>query len=499
MKRNLLIALISIGLPLLGLAQPQKPAAKPAQKPASKGQPLDLKVHVNGLTGGDVIFANYYGDKQYIQDTVKVDAMGNFEIKADTAVPGGIYILVLPNKKYMEVVLTDVQKFSMSTDTADLVKKMKVTGNTENQYFYEYLGYLNDKQKEVEPLQNALKGARDRNQKDSVDMLTKKTGAIDSVVKAYKRDYYKKTHPTTFMAKVLSAMDEPDPLPKGTMSDSAYNAANYWNFRNHYWDGMDFSDDRLIRSPVYANKLDFYLDKLTPQHPDSIAAACDWICEKTRPSKELFKYTVAHITYRYENPKIMGFDAIFVHMVDRYYKTNQVWWVGQEQMTKIINRSNQVAYTLLGKTAVNLSLQDTTGKIRQLQNVQAKYTLVIFWDPTCSHCKKEIPELKQYYDSLHKAGVSFEVYAIYSELDYKTWKAYIKEHHLEWVNVCGKDAQELALAKYYYDVYSTPTIYLLDENKKIFAKRLDVTALKGFFDKRIEEDRKKEKSANTPK
>lgn len=486
MKRNLLIALISIALPFIAKAQPVKTAPK--------AQPLEVKVHINGLKGGDVLFANYYGDKQYIQDTVKADENGNFVLKADTAVPGGIYMVVLPGKKIFEVIITDVQKFSLSSDTTDLVKNMKISGCPENQYFYEYLQYLNTKQKEVEPIQSALKGARERNQKDSVAMLTKKATAIDSIVKQYKRDYYKKKHPTTFMAKVLSAMDEPDQVPydkcpkkaDGTI-DSTF---NYWNFRNHYWDGVDFSDDRLIRTPVYANKLTFYLDKLTPQHPDSIAAACDWICEKARPSKELFKYTVATLTSRYENPKIMGFDAIFVHMVDRYYKTNQVWWVGEEQMTKIINRSNQVAYTLLGKTAVNLMLQDTSGKVTPLQNVKADYTLVIFWDPTCSHCKKEIPELKTYYDSLRKAGVSFQVYAVYSELDYKTWKAYIKEHKLEWINVCGKDAQELATAKYYYDVYSTPTIYVLDKEKKIFAKRLDVTALKGFLDRKIQDDKK---------
>lgn len=489
MNRILLILLAAIGLPAFAQAQT-------AKKPA---QPLELKVHVKGITGGDVLLANYFGDKQYIQDTAKADANGNFVFKADTAMPGGIYIVVLPGKKIFEVILTDEQKFSMETDTADLVGKMKITGSKENQYFYEYLAYVSSKQKEVEPMQNAIKGARERKQMDSVAMLQKKIAAIDSTVKLYKRDYYKKNHPTTFMAKVLSAMDEPDQVPysqcpkkaDGTI-DSTY---NYWHFRNHYWDGMDFSDNRLIRSPVFANKVDFYLDKLIPQQPDSIAAACDWLIEKCRPSPDLFKYTLAHVTYKYETHKVMGFDAVFVHLVDRYYKTGQVWWVGQEQMTKIINRSNQVAYTLLGKTAVNLTLQDTTGKVVPLHNIKAQYTIVVFWDPTCSHCKKEIPELKEYYDSLKKAGVSVEVYAIYSELDYKTWKAYIKEHKLGWINVCGKDAQELATAKYYYDVYSTPTIYLLDDKKAIFGKRLDIPNLRGVLDRRINDDKKKSGTA----
>lgn len=492
MKR-ILSAFFLLGLVFQGAAL----LAQKTTAPAPKKQPLNLKVHVKGLTGGTVVLANYYGDKQYIQDSAKVDPAGNFVFHADTAVPGGIYIMVLPGKKFMEVVLTDVQNFSMDTDSSDLVKNMKVTGCKENQYFYEYLAYLGVKQKEIEPYQNALKSAREHKQQDSIKLMEKKVNDIDSVVKLYKRDYYKKKHPETFMAKVLSAMDEPDYVPlercpkkaDGTI-DSMY---NYWNMRNHYWDGFDFTDDRLVRTPVYANKVKFYLEKITVQHPDSISAACDYIIEKARPSKELFKWAVYYMTYTYETHKIMGFDAVFVHMVDTYYKTKQVWWIGQEQMTKIINASDRISYTLLGKTAVNLMLQDSTGKVIPLHSVKADYTIVVFWEPTCSHCKKEIPELKHLYDSLKTAGVSVEVYAVVSELDYKAWRTFVKEHKLNWINVCGKDAQELGTAKYYYYVYSTPTLYLLDKNKKIIGKRLDIPALKGFLDKKISEDRQKTK------
>ena len=101
--------------------------------------------------------------------------------------------------------------------------------------------------------------------------------------------------------------------------------------------------------------------------------------------------------------------------------------------------------------------------------------------------------------SLHKEGISFQVYAVYSELDYKGWKQYIKEHKLTWINVAAKDAQELANSKYYYDVYSTPTVYLLDEKKIIFGKRLDVDGLRAFLDHQINEDKKKAAaSSNKP-
>jgi thiol-disulfide isomerase/thioredoxin len=457
---------------------------------------LQLKVHVKGLTGGECLLANHYGDKQFIQDTAKVDMNGWMTFQ-DSTMPGGIYLVVLPSKKYFEVVLTDQQKFTVETDTTDMVKNMKITGNKENQYFYEYLNYMADQQKKIEPVQNLIKVTHS---KDSLAKLQKQVSEVDSIVKNYKRAYYKTKHPETFMAEVLSAMDEPDQIPyskcpkkaDGTI-DSTY---NYWNFKHHYWDGMNFTDDRLVRTPVYHNKMKFYLEKLTSPEPDSIMAACDWLIEKTRPSKELFKYTVYYCTVTYETSKVMGYDAIFVHLVNKYYKTNQVWWVSKEQLKKIDDRADQLTYGLLGHTAVNISLKDSLGRMRTLQSVNAKYTVVVFWEPTCSHCKKEIPILKAYYDSLHAAGVSFEVYAVVTEMDKVAWKKYIHDNKITWINVASDDQKELATIKWYYDVYSTPTIYLLDEKKVIFGKRLDADGLKAFVNHRINEDRKKDQKPN---
>jgi thiol-disulfide isomerase/thioredoxin len=234
----------------------------------------------------------------------------------------------------------------------------------------------------------------------------------------------------------------------------------------------------------------YYLEKLTHPHVDSQIVAVTWVIEKTRPAKEVFKYAISYNTYTYETSKIMGYDKVFVHLVNTYYRTNQCWWVGEEQKGKILKRADQLSFVIIGNPAINIQLQDSTGKVIPLQNVKAKYTAVIFWDPTCGHCKTDIPMLKTYYDSLKTAGHSFEVYAVYSELDYKTWRAFVKEKKLNWINVCGKDAQQLGTAKYYYDVHSTPTLVLLDENKKIIAKRFDVSNMKPFLNRRLEEDKK---------
>ena len=159
-----------------------------------------------------------------------------------------------------------------------------------------------------------------------------------------------------------------------------------------------------------------------------------------------------------------------------------------------MKRAQQLQYTLLEHQAVNLFMLDSADRVVELGKVQADYTIVVFWDPECGHCKTEIPQLKLYYDSLKAAGHSVEVYAIYSEFDplnqNTTWKKYIREHKHTWKDVHARTAMDLATAKFYYDVYATPTLYVLDKNKKIIAKRLDPHGLRTVLDRRIEMDKK---------
>lgn len=527
MKHIFLVAsaiLLSVGLVAQTPAKPapapakpapkQAPDSKPLEKPkdpalekpvgvapgkhhavSAKQQNLNLTVHFKQLTGGEVLLAHYYANQNRVLDTAIIDAKGNAVFQADSAAPGGIYIVVMPSKRHFEIVLAEEQKFKVDVpDTNLIIETIKVDGSKENTAFYEHQRFMNDQGKKVEPLRAALEKAKASKNKDSIALINKQIAAIDSAVKKYKVDYQVK-NPDLFMSKVLKLMEEPENIPyskcpkkpDGTI-DSTY---NYWNYRNHYWDGMDWTDERLLRTPVYYNKLKFWVDKVVPQHPDTLAVQMNWLINQSTQADELYRYTLSYLTYNFESSKIMGFDAVFVSIVENNHAQRKAWWVTEETNKKIVDRATQLKFTLIGAQAVDLFLQDSAGRIVQLGKIPTDYTILVFWDPTCSHCKVEIPELKVYYDSLKAAGVSIEVYAIYSEHDNPTWKKYIREHKHTWKDVCARDAKELATAKYYYDVFSTPTLYVMDKNKKIIGKRLDPHGLRNVLNRRIEQDRKK--------
>jgi peroxiredoxin len=449
---------------------------------AGNPEGYSIKITAKGLKPeGMCQLARYYGDKQYIMDSAKVNEKGEVLFKGKEKWAQGIYMFVPPGKnRYFDFVMDEGQNFSIETDTADFIKTMKVKGSDENKFFYEYQNFMAGKQKENMPLQASYKRLKDKN-KDSAKIVADKIAEIDKAVKQYKENFIK-SNPKTFVAKLFRAMDEPEipeaPLLPNGKKDTTF---AYHYFKTHYFDNFDLTDDRLLRSPIFHNKIKFYMDKLTPQIPDSIDISADYLVEKARPNQEVFKYLVYWLTYTYESSKIMGMDAVFVHMVKQYYVTKQAFWMDSTQEYKIIKRMHELEPLLIGKKAPAINMPDSTGKYISLYDVKSKYTVVVFWDHGCGHCKKEIPKLLEAYTNKLKAkGV--QVYAVETEDKPEDWKKFIRDYKLNWINVQELDDYKRAVTKKIYDIYSTPVIYLLDENKIIKAKRIESEQLENLID-----------------
>jgi thiol-disulfide isomerase/thioredoxin len=200
----------------------------------------------------------------------------------------------------------------------------------------------------------------------------------------------------------------------------------------------------------------------------------------------------------------MGMDAVFVNMVEKYYITNMCPWVDEIQLKKIIERAEKIAPNLLGKVAPEFIdiygrpfMKDLNEKIHTLQSIEAEYTLLVFYGPTCGHCKKEIPKIKNTIDSLINLKYNIETFAVATEFDKKEWANFIKNQKIEsWINVAdiSHDSENNPLAssdwRDKYDIYSTPVIYLLDKDKKILAKRINYTQLAEIITRKVTESGK---------
>lgn len=439
----------------------------------------EVKIQVKGLKDTVIYWGNHFGDKQYVSDTLKVDSEGWATASGKEELPGGIYLVVLPNKTYFEVLINKGdQHFTVQTDTIDYIKDMKITGSPENEIFNDHQKFIIDKSMKSQEYRARLEA--NKSNKDSAALLKKNMVDLDKQVKEYRLELVSK-HPNTFMAKIIQTMQEPD-VPeapkdeKGNITDSSFQF-NY--YKAHFLENVDFSDERLLRTPILQGKIKTYTQQLTVPLPDSIIPSIDTIIEKSRANKEVFKYCVANLANYYETSNIMGYDKVFVHIAEKYYLTKDAYWADSTLKAKIHERVMKIKPNILGEIAYNMVMPDTSFKLHALHDIKAKYTVIVFWDPTCSHCKHEVPMLSQYYDSVRTKGVSIEVFAVGIESDVELWKKFIKDNKLKFLNV--SDLYNNTNFRNYYDIYSTPVIYLLDENKHIIAKRLDTEKIRDFI------------------
>ena len=443
-----------------------------------------IKFRIHGIKDTTCLIANYYGNGTYVIDTVEVDSKGRCTFKAPDDQPRGVYIFVISENNYFDFVINNDKKFSMETQASDPVAKMEITGSLDNEEFYEYLHYNQKRYTEIQQLQKQIKTI----EQDSVlrDSLIQQISRINDEIIEYKLNQVKE-RPFSFLAMLINAMKEPvikeiPTLPNGR-KDSTY---SYRYYKEHYWDDMDLADPRLIRTPVFHNKLKKYMDQVVVQHPDSIFKEAVILIEKARPDKDMFKYLVWFMTYHYENSEVMGFDEIFVNIVDQYYVTGEATWIHNDVLENIIKKANRIRPLLIGKLAPNMIMMDTSENLISLYNIKSFITIVLFWDPDCGHCKKEIPDLVELYRDYKKAW-DIEIFGVCSDTSFAKMKAYIHEQNMNWINVNGPrsltgDYHDL------YDIQTTPVIYVLDRDKNILAKRIPSNQLKKFIEHYIRKE-----------
>jgi len=443
--------------------------------PAFAGNGYKIRIAISGYQDTVLFLTSYYGDKIILVDTATVLKNDSFEFTGKTKLPGGIYMAVSEHKrKLFEFIVDDDQDFSLTTDTVNFAHNMKVKGSEENALFTKYVVY-NEKQYRVN---RTLQGEINNTQPGTpaYDLLKSRIDSLNKLVSDYKLDIIR-SNPGTFPAILFNAMRQID-IPDSVIhaSDSA---APYHYYKTHYWDYFDLSDARLLRTPLYEKKVDDYFKQVVVVHPDSVFAAINYLISKAQPDSETVTWLVWHFIAKYEQPEYMGFDKVFVLMVDKYFTDENITNATPSVIEQMHKRAEAIRPLLLGSPAPNLILLDTTGEYSSFLKLPNKYVLLLFWDYDCPVCKKEITELKQIYK---KTDLDLEIFAISTNGDLDKWKKTISERQMNWVNVNGtrsvtNDFHDL------YDIHGTPAIFILDKNRKIIAKHLTAKQVVPFLEK----------------
>ncbi len=486
-------------------------------------QGYEITLRMKNYPSDTIILGHHFAESQLIpDDTVVTDKAGVAVFKSKEKLPGGMYFIFFSSKQKVDFLMDKNQKFAIEADAKNLYKTFKVKGDAEYAAFADYQIVRGDVWEKSQQLTKDRKLADSLGQADRVKQIDVEITKNNETSKAG-FDKLLSVFPTSFMATFLRAAQDV-PVP----AEITDRTKQYEYYRAHFFDNFDISDPRLLRTPIYQNKIDTYIDRLIPQHPDSLIIQVDWLISKSRTNNEMFRFMMVHLFNKYAGSQVVTAENVYVHIADKYYLKEADWSDPKfiEELKEKVERKKKClvgikAQDIKYQTVIldslkidalvkSLQLMKNKGleieksvtdeqiennlKVQELNNFykqfhgetslfksKAEYTILWFWTPDCSHCKKETPLFYELYAQKELQKKNVQVVSIFmnktdlnGEWDKfckttEDWLNFIEKHDMKlWQNVWSP----FDPYRFNYDINSSPVLYILDKDFKIVTKRI---------------------------
>lgn len=446
-----------------------------AEKAAPTGS-LKMELLVHGAPNDMAKLLGVFGNQNFLMDSAKSDAYGKFAFEADSLLPTGFYYVMLASdNSYFQLLLGADQEFTLEANKGDYVNSMKVSGCLDNELLYKNLKF------------EAEFGTRLQPVNDQLAKLTPGTPAYDELKvkqdelvkeRADHVQWYSDNHPEAFFTKFKVSGQNPEltfpKLPNGEIDQ----VVQVYNYRNAFFDNVDFDAEWTMRTPVFANKLRKYIRELTPQNADSLIKYSDQLIAKTMSNKELFKFVVNWIALEYKTPKTMGTEALYVHMIDTYWTPELAFWSNPEEIKGLRGEISLMKPSLIGKTAQDVQATNEKDEPVSIYAMKTPIKVVYIYSYDCEHCQKETPEMVQVYNEWKNKGL--DVFALCTDKDKTKWLEFVRKNNMAFHNAFDPERKSRYERKYHIDI--TPELYVLDKNNKIIASNLSPEQLPEFLE-----------------
>jgi len=451
----------------------------------SQAQPFQIKVTLDGLKDTNIYLAHYYGSKVLRIDSARLDKTGTALFKYKEERAKGIYVIYLNKDNFFDFLIGANQQFSIQTSFEPQAKRI-FKGAIETEVFQQYQEFISGKRNKQQYLQKEYEAHK--NNPDSLKIIMTDIEELNKVMESYWENKSAE-YPGTFLADFLRSMIYPRQTPFIAPTDCKNPDSLKWvmnyNFMvAHYWDNFNFAQPGMIRTPLIDGRLDNYFKNTLLQIPDSFLRPTFALIEKAKANEEMYRYISLQRLNDALNSEVMGMDKLFVEIADRYFLNGKAAWLDTAALAKVKEKVRVIRPNLIGNLAPELKLPDSEGMYYSLRQMNSKYTILLFWEPNCSHCKKTVPQLyKDLYLPLKDKGI--DIYAVCTQNKKDEWMKAIAEYKIyDWTNVW--DPAVNSNFRSLYDVYSTPVMYILDPTKHIIAKRLDVESAMKFLNHLME-------------
>ena len=202
--------------------------------------------------------------------------------------------------------------------------------------------------------------------------------------------------------------------------------------------------------PELGAKLEQYFSALAGEPASVQNSECDFLIESCQDSL-VRQYVALKIYDHYLRSKILGDDAVAVHVASKWFLSGKVSMKTQDDLRNADIYATFNRSSLIGSPAPAAVLKDRSGA-RVRVPVAGEYNVLYFYSPDCATCKAETKALQALIDS--------------------------GEYPFKLVAVNVNDPGDSETWQMDYGVLKTPWMFLIGPDGKIIGRGLDTPSLK---------------------
>ncbi len=242
---------------------------------------------------------------------------------------------------------------------------------------------------------------------------------------------------------------------------------------------VDFADESLVNSSVLTEKVFNYLVTFNregftkEQREKTYMKAVDEIMGRVKNASATTSSGDSNDEYgiMYEfilSYLVNGFELLRMDNVLAFINDNYADGLCRTDDKTTLERRLNYQSMKVGTTVPDFTLDDIKGKRVTLSKVMKEKTLILFWASWCNHCNEILPQIRTWHEK--KKPDNFQIIAISLDTSLTEWhKAVVKAGFESYYNLSDLKEWNGDVAKV-YNVYATPTMFLIDGNRRIISK-----------------------------
>lgn len=417
---------------------------------------------IAGYANRKLFLEAYQGENLFPVDTAKTNEEGAFSF--DETLESGLYRLSLAAGQSVQLVI-DGSPVQFVWNNYQQNRQIQFINSPENQIWNDYQ-VLRD---ETFFLQDLLKPViRDYDpEKKFYRLAVKEFDSLQRRMES-KVDGWVSQHPQSLAIRFIRT----DMRPAIDLTTSFESQRE--NLKQHFFDQTDFSDTLLIRSNILTRKMIDFLSLFQAEEESMQAIQFEFIkglnmlFEKAAIEPKMYVFVLDYLIEGFAQlglPAVTDYISSLPHFEQLCMET--------ETFMEIEQIVGPYRSTLLGEPAPDLLPEDIDGNPFGWDQLTKPQTLIVFWSISCPHCIELMPKLKDFADQ----HPDFEIVSVVLSPDNKVLREFIDQEKLDWIHLSDGLGWDSPMVKE-YNIFGTPSLFVLDAEKKIAAKPSGIAELK---------------------